>query len=72
MRHEPSGFVRHAERAVQLMAGDAFLGRRKQVGCVKPLVQGHMAVLENGAHGHAKGLLARAALVDAGARALAL
>ena len=72
MAHEPRRLVAHVQHAHQLVAGNAFLRGREQVGGVNPLVQGNMAALKHGAHGHAKGLLALAALVHALAGALAL
>lgn len=72
MGHEPSGFVGHAQHTAQLVAGNAFLGRAKQVVGVQPGIQGNLGVLVDGAHGHAKGLLTGVAPVDARTGRLAL
>src|SRR5712691_2053916 len=39
VRHEPSGLVRHAERAVQLVRAHAFLGGADEIHGLQPHVQ---------------------------------
>lgn len=54
------------------MRGHAFLGRRHEMRCQQPLVQRNVRLLVNCPHGRRERLAARSALVQAGARALAL
>src|ERR1700686_1202670 len=73
MGHEPSGTVgAKAEHSPKLMGAHALLGSAHEVGSEQPLVQRDMRTLIQRAHGGCEGLLTGAALVEAGARALAL
>jgi len=47
MRHEPSGLVGHAKRAVELMAADALLAGAHEMRSEHPLVQRDFAALEH-------------------------
>ena len=68
----PRGFHAAAERPLKLAGRDAFLARAKQVDRLKPQPQRHVAVLEDGADTHGKGLTAGVALAQAVAGGLAL
>jgi hypothetical protein len=72
VRQEPRGLQGDAEDAVQLVAAHALFGRAKQVHCLQPNMQLHMAGLEDSAHLHGKGLAASVPLVDADPGAVAL
>src|SRR5687767_2476544 len=50
MRHEPSGFVCHAEHAVQLVGAHALLGSGHEMKGANPLVQGDFASLKDRAN----------------------
>ena len=47
MRHEPSGLVGHAKRAVELMGADALLAGAYEMRSEHPLVQRDFAALEH-------------------------
>src|SRR5260370_14303563 len=65
MRHEPSGLVGDLQGAVKLMGADALFSGRHQVRSLKPDMQPNVAALKDGAHGHGKFALARAAAAHA-------
>ena len=68
--HEPSGLHPHAQGALKLPGADAFLGRAHQVDRLKPIAKRCVAVLEDRAHLHSKGLTALVALPEAGTSGL--
>src|SRR5438067_1370638 len=72
MAKEPRRFVRHADHAADLKGAHALLRRHHEMGCAQPLVQRYVAALVERAHGDGEGFTASVALVEAGARALAL
>jgi hypothetical protein len=72
VRHEPSGFVRHAKHAVHLMRAKALLRRVHEVGRIDPRMQRDFGTLEYAADRHCERLAAFVALVQAGAVGLAL
>jgi hypothetical protein len=65
MGHEPSRLVGHAQHSAHLVAANAFLAARQQVGGIDPLMQLDLAALEHGANGHGKWLLALTAFQQA-------
>ena len=70
MLHEPCGLVGDFQRAVQLVGAKALLAARHQMRGLKPLVQLHMAALENGADCGRKFALAGPTTAQTGAAAL--
>ena len=68
MRQEPSGFVRDAQGAMELMRADALLAGRHQEESLKPDVQLDMAAFHDALGSHAEVLAAfpGAAAIDAG------
>src|SRR5258708_28446806 len=73
MGHKPSGTVgAKAEHSPKLMRAHSLLGRAHEMRSEQPLMQRDMRALIQRAHGGRERLLAGAALVQTGARALAL
>ena len=70
MLHKPCGFVGDLERAMQLVGADAFLAARHQMRGLKPLVQLHMAALEDRSDRDGEFALAWPAAAQSGAAAL--
>ena len=62
MRHKRSGFQSSAKNAVQLIAGNALLAASDRVHCLQPKAHRNLAVFEDGADLHSKGLAALVAL----------
>ena len=62
---EPRGLVLDLQSALQLLRADALLGRTHQVDGLKPLVQGQVAFLEDGADADRELLAAGGALLEA-------
>jgi hypothetical protein len=69
MAHEPSGFQRHAERAVKLVAADPLLAAAHEKGCLEPHMQRDVARLEYGSDAHRELLAAGVTLFQADALA---
>src|SRR5437763_15448437 len=72
VRHEPCGFVGHAEDAMDLMAAHSLLAGAEQVHRLEPQVQRDMRGLENRADRDAELALAWAAAPQTHAPALYL
>ena len=70
MAHEPRRLEGEPQGAVKLVAADALLAAGDQVEGLQPQAQRNVAVLEDGADGHAELLAAGVALVEAEAGAL--
>ena len=66
VRHEPSGFVGHAQSTVQLVTAHALLGRAQQMRRQHPLVQRHLRTFEHRADRHRVLAAAMPAEVQAG------
>jgi len=71
MSEEPSGLHAAIKRPLNLPGADALLAGDDQLNGLQPRVQREMAVLENRADPHGKGLAAGVALAEAGTAALA-
>src|SRR5437868_1674378 len=65
MADEPAGFEIDPEDAAELICGEAFLAAANQMHRLKPNVQRHMALFEDGADLHGKRFAAGIALVGA-------
>jgi hypothetical protein len=63
MRHEPCGFKRDAQSAMQLVRANPFLGRAKQIDRLQPQPHWDVTILENGSDLHRELLAAVVALV---------
>src|SRR4051812_22462140 len=72
MHQEPSGFHAAIERPLNLSSADALLALANKVDRLQPKMQREMAVLEDRADPHGKGLAAGVALAEARAARLAL
>jgi hypothetical protein len=72
MSKVPSGLHAAAKGPLKLAGGDTFLAAAKQVDRLKPEPQREVAILENRADTHGKGLAAGIALAQADAGSLAL
>jgi len=71
MRHKPSGSIRNAESAMDLMAAHALFVGAEHVRRLKPKVQFDVAGLKHGANRHSELTLAMAATLQAHASRLA-
>ena len=60
MRHEPSGFIGHANRAVQLMGAHSLFAAANQERGKQPFMQGDLAALKHGADCNGEVLAAEA------------
>lgn len=69
--HEPRGFVGHANHAVDLMGGNAFLAGSHQFDGEQPLIERDFGAFKDGANRDGELLAAFGALVQAGAVRLA-
>ena len=72
MKQEPRGLVVGADHPYELKGANALLGRSHELSGQHPLAEWDVGALHDGADGDGEGLAAVLALVDAGARALAL
>ena len=70
VRHEPSGLDGHAQDAGELVGTEALLGRADERDGLKPHVQGHVGLFEDGPDLDGELLAAVAALLQADANAL--
>src|SRR5580658_4164501 len=70
--HKPRTLEGYPKGPVKLIGADTLLAGRYEEDCLQPEVQRDMAVLEDGADLHGKGLAAGVALPNAKAGALAL
>lgn len=65
MRHEPRGFVGHAEHALDLLAGNALLAARHERCCKDPFIKADLGTLEHRAYGYGELIAAMAAVIQA-------
>ena len=68
--HEPCGLVAHAQHALDLLGGDAFLAGGKEVRSKNPLAERDLGALKNGSDRDAELLAAIVALKQAFAMGL--